>query len=160
MTKQEYLEKACQILRKRVRFSDAGLRLPTTQFPGDDTPAIREATKLYVETWIVPLIDCIESDDFARIREYYGHEQGHKMDLRRMSTYSCDAATGDLYEGPDLVGKLVTVNSGAWCRLIDQANRANRVLELEAQLAELRERMERSGRVAAWAISNRASHKR
>ena len=62
-----------------VRFKRASLRLPTTPFPGDDTPAIIEATKLYVETWVVPLLDSIESGDMTRIKEYYEFEQGDEM---------------------------------------------------------------------------------
>lgn len=44
MKHEDCIKKACQVLRKRVRFDGAGLRLPTTEFPNDDTPAIKEAT--------------------------------------------------------------------------------------------------------------------
>ena len=37
-------------------------------------------------------------------------------------TYTCDAATSDLYENGICVGKLKTGNNGAWFRLISQAN--------------------------------------
>ncbi len=80
MTKEECIIKACQVIRKRVRFDGASIRLPTTPFPGDDTKAIREATRLYVESWIVPLLDSIESGDVTRIREYYEYEKGHEME--------------------------------------------------------------------------------
>jgi hypothetical protein len=79
MTHEECVKKACQVLRRRVRYDGASLRLPTTPFPGDDTPAIREATKLFVETWVVTLLDCMESGDMTRIREYYEFERGHEM---------------------------------------------------------------------------------
>ena len=82
MTKQECVMKACQVLRKRVRYDGAGLALPTTPFPGDDTPAIKEATMLYVESWIVPLIDAIESGDMSLIRKYSTTERGHKMERK------------------------------------------------------------------------------
>lgn len=80
MTQQECIIKACQIIRKRVRFDEAKITLPTTPFPGDDTPAIREATRLYVESWIVPLLDSIESGDMTLIRQYYAFENGHEME--------------------------------------------------------------------------------
>lgn len=80
MTKEECIKKACQVLRRRVRFDGASIALPTTPFPGNDTPAIREATRLYVETWIVPLLDSIESGDMTRIKQYYEFERGHEME--------------------------------------------------------------------------------
>jgi hypothetical protein len=85
MTKEELTQKACQVLRRRVRFKTASLALPTTPFPGHDTPAIRAATRLYVETWIVPLLDCIESGDMGLVREYYQHEEGDEMEKANAS---------------------------------------------------------------------------
>lgn len=79
MTKEECITKACQILRKRVRYDGADLRLPTTAFPASDTSAICAATRLYVESWIVPLLDCIESGDMTLINTYYEWESGHEM---------------------------------------------------------------------------------
>ena len=58
---------ACQILRARVRFRTASLRLPGTPFPGNDTEAIRAATRLYVDTWVVPFLDAIEAGDMERL---------------------------------------------------------------------------------------------
>ena len=43
----------------RVRFERASIRLPDTPFPENDTELIREVTKLYVETWIVPLLEAV-----------------------------------------------------------------------------------------------------
>jgi len=80
MTKEECIIKACQVIRKRVRFDGASIALPTTPFPGDDTKAIREATRLYVESWIVPLLDSIECGDMTRIWQYYEFEKGHEME--------------------------------------------------------------------------------
>lgn len=79
MTNEEARIKACQVLRKRVRYDGAGLRLAETPFPGDDTARIAQATHLYVESWIVPLIDAIESGDFTVIKRYYDTERGHPM---------------------------------------------------------------------------------
>lgn len=80
MTKEECIIKACQVIRKRVRFDDAVIALPTTPFPGDDTKAIREATRLYVEAWIVPLLDSIESGDMTLLSQYCEFENGHEME--------------------------------------------------------------------------------
>lgn len=52
--------KACQVLRRLVRFKDAHLCLPGSN--KDATDAIREATRLYTETWIVPILDALEPD--------------------------------------------------------------------------------------------------
>lgn len=65
----QLLESACQLLISRVRFEQAVLRLPTTPFPEDDTPAIREATRLYVESWVVPIIEAIGRGDAEALRE-------------------------------------------------------------------------------------------
>lgn len=79
MNKQQAIEKACQVLRLRVRYDGASLPLPGTPFPGDDTHAIQEATRIYVETWIIPLLDAIESGDMTLIKRYYEHDRGHTM---------------------------------------------------------------------------------
>lgn len=79
MTDEEARIKTCQVLRKRVRYDGASLRLESTPFSGDDTARIAQATKLYCETWIVPLIDAIESGDFTVIKRYYEYEPGHPM---------------------------------------------------------------------------------
>lgn len=59
------LKKACQMLRHRVRYKDASLTLPdSVSFDiANDTEAIQQATKVYVESWIVPIIDLIECGD-------------------------------------------------------------------------------------------------
>lgn len=83
MNKDDCRKKACQVLRRRARFENASIALPTTQFPGDDTQAIREATRLYVESWIVPLLDAIESEDYSVVKRFYEREPGHKLGSER-----------------------------------------------------------------------------
>lgn len=61
------VQRACQVLKSRVRLEDAVIRLPGSGVGKSDTAAIREAMRLYVETWIVPLLDDIESGDLARL---------------------------------------------------------------------------------------------
>jgi len=55
----EWVRRAMDKAIDRVRLKNASIRLPTTQFPDDDTDAIREAMKLYVETWIVPMLEAV-----------------------------------------------------------------------------------------------------
>jgi len=58
------VQRACKILRKRVRFESASFRLSGERMSSEaDTAAIREATRLYMETWVVPLIDAIQKGD-------------------------------------------------------------------------------------------------
>ena len=62
--------RALDVLRSRVRFETAALRLPGRELVRhNDTPLIREATRVYVETWIVPLIDALQSGEMARVKE-------------------------------------------------------------------------------------------
>ena len=76
MNKAQVLAKACQVLRSRVRYKTA--RLGTME--ADLTPEIREQTKLYVETWIVPIIDMIERGDTRALGEFCFGDQGDEME--------------------------------------------------------------------------------
>lgn len=63
--------RACDVLRSRVRFETARLRLPGREnMAADDTALIREATRLFVETWVVPLIDAMQSGTAQDIKDY------------------------------------------------------------------------------------------
>jgi hypothetical protein len=78
------VREACQVLRKRVRFRDARLRLPDNRYTQRaheaDTAAIIAATTRYVETWIVPILDAIESGDTYALRVLTLHDRGEPMD--------------------------------------------------------------------------------
>jgi len=76
MTNAQARVKALQVLRKRVRFKTAHLTLPGGDFTQDDTQLIREATESFVETWVVPLIDYLEAEDYTEIKRFYELEQG------------------------------------------------------------------------------------
>ena len=76
MNKKEAIEKACQIIRKRVRFKTASITLPGNPTFQNDAAIIREATRLYVESWVVPLLNAIESGDMTLVKEYYQTEEG------------------------------------------------------------------------------------
>ena len=63
-------QRACDVLRSRVRFETAHLRLPTSQLLSDnDTETIRKATRLYVESWIVPLINAMQNGKVRDLKE-------------------------------------------------------------------------------------------
>lgn len=65
------VQRACKILRKRVRFERASFRLSGERMSSEaDTAVIREATRLYMETWVVPLIDAIERGDTAFMKSF------------------------------------------------------------------------------------------
>ena len=64
-------QRACDVLRSRVRFETARLRLPGREtMSADDTALIREATRLFTETWVVPLIDAMQSGTMNDIKDY------------------------------------------------------------------------------------------
>ena len=64
------LQKACQTLRDKVRFRTASFKLPGERMASEESTAIiREATRLYVESWIIPIIDAIEKGDTRTLRE-------------------------------------------------------------------------------------------
>jgi hypothetical protein len=76
------LKHACEVLRRRVQYTDAGLTLPGNYINStrEDTEAIREATRLYVDSWILPIIDAIESGDTKTLREFTQHDRGTPME--------------------------------------------------------------------------------
>jgi len=76
------LQKACQVLRHRMRYKSAGIRLPGSELSDTekDTAIIREATKIYVESWIVPLLDCIEKGDLRAVARMVEHEHEDRCD--------------------------------------------------------------------------------
>jgi len=59
----KWIQRAMDKAISRARYEDAGLRLPGTPFPDTDTEVIREATRLYVETWLVPLLAAVRDGD-------------------------------------------------------------------------------------------------
>jgi len=73
------LQRACQVLRAKVRFANASIQLPGTPIGQDDTAVIREATRLYVETWIVPLLDLIERGETAKLARCIERDVRHPM---------------------------------------------------------------------------------
>lgn len=69
--------RALQVLRKRVQYKGAHLQLPgTVGLSSDDTPAIREATRLYVASWILPLINALEAGDTRLLHVLIDRETG------------------------------------------------------------------------------------
>jgi len=72
------VQHACRVIRRQVRFTDARLSLRDTQNDGD-IKTIRRATWLYVETWIVPILDAIECGDTYLLRQLVRNERGHEL---------------------------------------------------------------------------------
>lgn len=73
MKQPKTIESACDLLISRVRYERAGLSLPKGDgtphtSSEEDTQAIRDATSLYVETWIVPMLQAIKEGDLKTLQ--------------------------------------------------------------------------------------------
>lgn len=68
MTPSKTVQAACDTLIQRVRYSSASLNLAGSTSQTDDTAAIREATRLYTDTWIIPLLRAIKENDLDTLR--------------------------------------------------------------------------------------------
>ena len=77
------IQRACRLLRARVRFKNASFALGGVMSNDADTERIRKATRLYTETWVVPLLDAIESGDTATLQLFLRGEHGDKMNGER-----------------------------------------------------------------------------
>jgi hypothetical protein len=74
---------ACQVLRARVRFARASFTRPGEQMSDKEySDEIREATRLHVETWIVPLLDTIERGDLRQLAYVTSGEPRQEMDSK------------------------------------------------------------------------------
>lgn len=75
LTKEE--RSALEHLRKLLsteHLRECGFRLPGSSFAnGQDAPVIAEATRLYRETWVLPLIDAL-LDDYKK-HGYYSRSE-------------------------------------------------------------------------------------
>ncbi len=81
MKTSQTLQRACQVLRRRVRYKNAGLNLDGKWGSGNkDTKRIQEATRIYVESWIVPILDSIESGDTAALARFIAGDRGDKIE--------------------------------------------------------------------------------
>ena len=67
MKPPKYVQRAMDLAISRVRFETASLRLPGTDFGDDDTEVIREATELYMETWVVRLLKAVRDGDRSMV---------------------------------------------------------------------------------------------
>lgn len=99
MKQSQTIKKACQVLRSKVLFEHAGFILPggnlnTTE---NDTAAIRQATRLYVDSWVLPILELIESGDIGalkRLMEYehspMSNEESLNYQPRKVETIHAD----------------------------------------------------------------------
>lgn len=70
------LQKACRVLKAKIRFKRAHFRLSDDMNGGGkDTELIKAATKQYVETWVIPIIDAIEKGDMKTLKYLMQHEE-------------------------------------------------------------------------------------
>jgi hypothetical protein len=73
MKTSKVLQGACRALRSKVRFERASFALPSSiegrMANQEDTNAIRAATRLYMESWVIPIIDAIEAGDTRLLHE-------------------------------------------------------------------------------------------
>ena len=79
MKQSKAIIRACQVLRWRVRFRNASLTLPKAEPGLTDTDRIRAAAHLYTESWIVPLLDAIETGNTRMLREWCEREDGDEI---------------------------------------------------------------------------------
>lgn len=82
------LVRTCQLLRGRIRFTNASFRLPDHENEGfkhdeKDTADIREATRLYMQSWVEPILDAIERGDTAALKTFSVDSQGHFVQMRK-----------------------------------------------------------------------------
>lgn len=73
-------QKACQVLRCKIRLTDASLTLPGNHWTEDNTNEIRQATKEYFHSWVEPIIDALERGDLRTLHCLCDHNRGIKMD--------------------------------------------------------------------------------
>jgi hypothetical protein len=80
---------ACQVLRSRVLYGRAVLRLPGHDISQDDTELIRAATSLYVKSWILPLLDALETGDLHELdKMIQGEPRVEKQTVQQKTTPS------------------------------------------------------------------------
>lgn len=84
MKTSQTLQHACRVLRKRVQFKGAQFALPSLlpfkMSNPEDTRAIQEATRLYVQAWVLPIIEAIELGDTPAMYRSTHLETGEKLD--------------------------------------------------------------------------------
>jgi hypothetical protein len=76
MKQSQTIKKACQVLRSKVLFERAGFVLPGGNLNtiDNDTAAIRQATRLYIDTWVLPILELIESGDMGALKRLMEYE--------------------------------------------------------------------------------------
>ena len=71
MKQSKTIQLACDYLIKKVRMETAGFKRPGDFISSDEyTTEVKNATKLYFETWVIPVIKMIKSGDLKRIQEF------------------------------------------------------------------------------------------
>lgn len=73
MKQSKTVQAACNLLIDRVQFKTAKFRDPgvvwSTMSQDQYTDQLREATRLYTDTWVVPLLRAIRDGDTYRLQQ-------------------------------------------------------------------------------------------
>lgn len=75
MEQSKMVKAALNLVIRRVRFELAGFQLPghSINDTTKDTDAIREATKLYMSTWVEPILMAIRDGDTESLKIHAGN---------------------------------------------------------------------------------------
>lgn len=82
------IQKACRVLRSRINLRTATLRLPSSPAFTNDTPAIRESMRLYLATWVHPILDAIETGDTKQLQYLLRQTEGELIGAERAERLS------------------------------------------------------------------------
>ena len=70
MATAKWVERAMNLAIKRVRLEQASIHLDPNKPFDDDTEQVREALRLYTETWIIPLLRAVRDGDSATAMQF------------------------------------------------------------------------------------------
>lgn len=70
MKQSKTIQAACKLLRHRVQFGKCRLQLPGNNgYDKNDTAIIQDATRLYLQMWVLPIIDAISRGDLCSLND-------------------------------------------------------------------------------------------
>ena len=103
---------ACRRIRAAIRFRTAAFHFgphETTPETKRSTEAIRRATRLYIESWVMPLIDAIEKGDTGMLQRLSGAASCKEEYISDRS--ECDIPeNNEIYTTPELIEWLKGIN--------------------------------------------------
>lgn len=75
----KWIVEACQVLRSKVLYRDAGFGPPGNEC----TMRIRDETELFVKSWIVPILDALETGNFRMCQYICSGERRTQIGFER-----------------------------------------------------------------------------